>query len=295
MSATHPQSDRPPRSEHPRDRFDLHVHTSHSDGVCSPAEVVRAASAVGLAGLAITDHDTLTALPAAQAEARLVGLELIPGVELTVTHASKEYHLLAYGFDDQNQGLRDALENGKRSRVERAAEIAERLTRLGLNVDLQALQATWPRASLNRRHFAEWLVRTRQAPSHAEVFARWLGDHAPAFVPKPGLAFEDAVNLVAMAGGVCALAHPPRWLKDETVRVFQAAGMVGIEVEWPRLGRKQVDQGMQRAARLGLAPIAGSDFHAPGKPGAWVGSITTSAAELAQLRKAAPNNQRMLV
>jgi predicted metal-dependent phosphoesterase TrpH len=268
-----------------RPRFaDLHVHTSHSDGSCSPVEVVRAAHSVGLSALAITDHDTFSAVPIAVAEAQRLRIELIPAVEMTVGFEKRQLHMLAYFVRWENSRLAVALDDLKAGRRQRTLLMAQRLSELGLSAPIDAIGRLWPRAELGRRHLAEWLVRTSQAESLPAVFAQWLGDDRPACVPKPCLDWRVAIELVSLAGGVTALAHPPRELKDSALRTMTEAGMVGVEVEWPRLGKAQANQALQRAQRLGLIAIAGSDFHAPGKPGAWVGAITTSEQQLERLR-----------
>jgi len=274
----------------PREGFDLHVHTTHSDGLCSPGEVVRSAAEVGLAGLAITDHDTLSAIEIARPEADRLGITLIPGIELTAEMDGRELHILGYAFDPADPALRSATDDLRVRRVERLRGMIDRLAALGLHVDHEALVRQFPRATLGRRHLAEWLTRSGQVPSHREAFVRFLGDRGPATVPKPRLPVETAIALIRAASGVAGLAHPPYDLKRATLQELTGAGLEAIETAGPgttaRLGRRWRDW----AVELDLIPTAGSDFHAPDRPGRWVGSVTTPGVIVERLlhRREAP-------
>lgn len=266
---------------------DLHIHTTHSDGACSPADVVRAAHAVGLRGLAITDHDTLTGLPAARAEAGRLGIELIPGIELTAEGAGREIHLLGYFVDDADPALASAAARQREERQARASAIAERLREAGLRIDLESLRAAHPRANLGRRHFADWLARTGQAPDPRAAFERWLGDGGPAHVLRSAPGVAEGIGILRGAGGVVALAHPPLGLDDATIRDWAGLGLEALECDGPKFSRDRARQLRRRADRLGLIPVAGSDFHEHGRPGSWVGSVTTPESDLERLRAAA--------
>jgi predicted metal-dependent phosphoesterase TrpH len=264
---------------------DLHVHTTHSDGSCSPGEVVRAAANVGLSGLAITDHDTLSAIAIGRPEAARLGLELIAGIELTSERDGKELHILGHFVSEEDPALVAATAALREARGVRIDAMARRLGEIGLSIDLGALRATFPRATLGRKHLADWLSRTGQVAGPREAFARFLGDDGPAQVEKPRIPYADAISLIRGAGGVAGLAHPPYDLRSNTLRELVEAGLGAIEVDGPgiepRLGRRW----REWAEELGLAPIAGSDFHAPDRPGRWVGAVTTPEADLAKLRQ----------
>lgn len=229
----------PPR---PRTGADLHVHTTHSDGLCSPCEVVIAAAGVGLAALAITDHDTVSALAIARPEAARLGLELVAGVELSCELNGREVHLLGHFLDDNDLSLVAELGRLSASRGVRLQAMAEKLRKHGLILDLDVLRRSFPRAVLGRRHAALYLTRSGQVASLREVFARLLGDDCPAFVPKPRLDVFKAIRLVRAAGGVAGLAHPPYNLRLETLARLVTAGLGAIEVAGPgisnRLGRR---------------------------------------------------------
>jgi len=265
----------------------LHVHTTHSDGVCSPCEVVVAAARVGLAALAITDHDTVSALEVARPEAVRWGVELIAGVELTCGHDRCELHILGHFIRDQDPALLEAMASLRAGRAQRVETMAARLKTLGLRIDLDAVRRTFPRASLGRRHLADFLARTRQVGSQREAFTRYLGDGRAACVDKPRLDTSRAITLIQGAGGVAALAHPPFDLREGAIRALVSEGLRAIEVDGPGFSRSKSRRLRAWADRLGLAGIAGSDFHAADRPGRWVGAITTPRDDLERLRNAA--------
>jgi 3',5'-nucleoside bisphosphate phosphatase len=266
---------------------DLHVHTTHSDGACSPGEVARAAAGLGLAALAITDHDTLSALAVARPEADRLGLELIGGVELSAEAEGRELHILGHFVRDDDPALLAATAALRSARDGRVRAMVERLGGLGLAVDLGALRAAFPRATIGRRHLADWLARTGQVSGRRAAFDLYLKDGGPAHVPKPRLACGEAIALVRGAGGVAGLAHPPYDLRERTLHELVAAGLGAIEVAGPGVSPRSRRRRREQADRLGLIPIAGSDFHAPDRPGRWLGAVTTPPADLERLRTAA--------
>jgi predicted metal-dependent phosphoesterase TrpH len=265
---------------------DLHVHTTHSDGACSPCEVVVAAARVGLGALAITDHDTVSALQVARPEAAWWGIELIPGVELTSEYEGRELHILGYFIRDSDPPLLEAMALLRTGRSERLLKIITQLKTLGFSIEEQALRRAFPRAVLGRRHVAEFLTGTSQVASLREAFQLYLGDGCPASVDKPRLDTGRAIALIEAAGGVAALAHPPANLRESTLRSLIDLGLQAIEVDGPGFSRSLSRRLQAQAVRLGLIGIAGSDFHASDRPGRWVGAITTAHDQLIRLRAA---------
>ena len=265
---------------------DLHVHTTHSDGVCSPCEVVVAAARVGLAALAITDHDTISALAVARPEAVGWGIELVAGVELTCEQGGRELHILGYFIRDDDPALLEAMASLRSGRTQRVEAMVARLRVLQLSIDLDAVRRVFPRASLGRRHLADYLTRTHQATSTREVFARYLGDGCPACVDKSRLDCGRAIALIQGAGGVAALAHPPHDLGQSHLRTLVDQGLQAIEVDGPGFSNGKSQRIRAWASRFGLVGIAGSDFHAPDRPGRWVGAITTPRDDVERLRQA---------
>lgn len=264
---------------------DLHVHTTHSDGACTPGDIVRSAASVGLAAVAITDHDTLSAIAVARPEAARLGIELIAGIELTAERNGREVHILGHFVRDDDPALLSASADLRKRRADRIEAMADRLRGLGLLIDLTAIRNAYPRATIGRKHLADWLVRTGQAVTVRDAFARYLGDGGPGHVPKPRLDWRQAIALIRGAGGVAGLAHPPFDLRQSTLAEFAEGGLGAIEVAGPGIDRKCGLRWRGWADAMGLAPIAGSDFHAPDRPGRWVGAIATPAIDLEQLRR----------
>ncbi len=203
-----------------RSGADLHVHTTHSDGSCSPGEVVRAAANVNLRALAITDHDTISGVAAARPEAVRCGVELVGGVELTSEFEGREVHILGHFVSEACPSLVEACRDLRVRRDARIHAMVGRLETLGVSVDLARLERTFPRATIGRKHLAEWLLRTGQVASFRAAFSQYLGDDGPAHVPKPRLALREAARSSARRAGlpawrilpmICGKPRSRRW------------------------------------------------------------------------------------
>jgi hypothetical protein len=263
-------------------RVDLHVHTTHSDGVYTPAQVVDLARRAGLAAVAVTDHDTLGGVAAAQT-ADGSSLEIVSGVEITSEHRQRELHLLAYFVALDHVGLTAALADIRRHRVERFREMIERLRGRGVSLEGEEQRVQGSPEALGRRHLAEMLVRARRVATVREAFQRYLGDRGGVAVPKKRLPVAEALALVRDAGGVAAWAHPPYDCTQEHLADLRDLGLGAIEVEYPDVRRSRVLELRGWAERLGLATTGGSDCHGPGRR--TVGSCTISAREFERLRQ----------
>lgn len=264
-------------------RADLHVHTTCSDGVYTPAQIVDLTRRSGLAAVAITDHDTLAGIaPARQAAGTAV--EVIAGVEITTEFRGDELHLLGYfvGLDDGP--LPQGLVRLQHRRTERFREMCQRLSRMGIDLDADAMSAIAQRPAPGRRHVAELLVKSGRAANVREAFQRWLGDRGRVIVPKATLPVAEAIALVRKAGGVAAWAHPPYDASKEVLQSLHFLGMQAVEVDYPRcrpgFGRRLRDW----ARQLGLAVTGGSDCHGPDAPARGLGCCGVSRDELKLLR-----------
>ena len=264
------------------DRADLHLHTTHSDGNYTPAQVVELARRAGLAAVAITDHDAVGGVAVARTAAVGTGVEVVAGVEITAEFRGRELHLLGYFFRTDDGPLTAALEKVRQGRVERFREMVERLRACGASLDLRGVPPPAAPEALGRRHLAEMLVEQGLAGSVREAFARWLHDGGRATAPKLRLPVGEAAALVRGAGGVAAYAHPPYDCTMETLAELRDLGLGAVEVDYPAVRASRGRQLRAWAAKLGLAVTAGSDCHGPGKHA--VGACTVSTEELDLLR-----------
>ena len=258
--------------------IDLHVHSTFSDGTCTPEELVELGAAAGLAGMALTDHDTTEGVPRFLAAAEARGLRVLPGVELSVDVPGTPVHILAYGCDPANAPLRDALVRVREGRHRRNVEIAAKLVRLGCCITWKDVaDAAGEGGVVARPHFAQALIKRGYARNKQDAFRRFLAKGAPAYVDRFRLAPEDALRLVAEAGGVTSLAHPalcaiaPAALRDLVARLA-AAGLGGIEAYYTGHHQEQVNALLRLADEFHLVPTGGSDFHGAATPEIRVGT-----------------------
>jgi 3',5'-nucleoside bisphosphate phosphatase len=265
---------------------DLHAHTTASDGSDPPQALVKAAAAAGVGVLAVTDHDTVTAVPAAQQAGQDLGVEVLAGCELTTLVADRVVHVLVYGHGLLAPDLADAVEVARRGRQQRNLAIGQRLHRL-TGVGYQDAAEVARGSALSRAHFARALIAAGVVTDVAEAFDRYLSTGRPAYVPAPSLPVADAVALAAKAGGVAVLAHPGRLPPGDRDRVLaeaMAAGIDGVEV-W----HSQHDPELRRALgdlvqRRGLLATGGSDYHGHHKPNTHLGTPDVPGQALDALR-----------
>ena len=241
---------------------DLHLHTSRSDGTLSPTALVQKAAGRGLRVLAVTDHDTVAGLDEAEEAAAEWGLELVPGVELSVTLQGAELHMLAYGFDPAHGGLQAYLEEMQEARRARAWKMVERLRSHGLEVeDTQLRRVIENTAAAGRPHLAAALHRAGHVASTDEAFDRYLGTDRPGFVAKPDVPAADALAVVHQAGGVGVLAHPGHWTSSAQVRQLVDAGLDGLELYHRAHGASLRRYYRRLADSHDLLVTGGSDYH----------------------------------
>lgn len=242
-------------------RADLHTHTFHSDGRLSPTELVRSARERGLQGLAITDHDTVDGVAEGMAAGRRWGVEVVSGVELSVTVGETEVHLLGYFFDLEHEALRRHLDAFREARLERARQMVEKLQALGLPLTFEAVLAQADGGAVGRPHVALALVAAGLVETYQDAFELYLRDHAPAFVAKPLFPAEDALAMLHDAGGIGVLAHPGHWTSDTVLMQLIRAGMDGLEVIHPSHDFMLTRYYRSVARDFGLIETGGSDYH----------------------------------
>jgi len=247
--------------------FDLHIHTTASDGTMSPAGIVRYAKEKGLRVIAITDHDTIEGLPEGIQEGNKVGLEVIPGVELSADTPTGTMHLLGYYIDPACSELADKLRVLQQARMERNLKIVERLRALGIPLELSEVKAAPEYGQIGRPHFAYTMVHKGYAQNIQDAFDRYLGKGRPAYVEKFRFAPEEAMHFIRKAGGITVLAHPFTLKQPEPVdfealiRELKEKGLDGIEVYYPEHSDGQRKLYRDVAQKYGLVISGGSDFH----------------------------------
>jgi predicted metal-dependent phosphoesterase TrpH len=245
-------------------RIDLHCHTTFSDGELAPDALVRRAIARRVGVLAITDHDSVEALPAARAAAGRA-LELVPGIEISTSAGGLDLHMLGYYVDAENRELSMRLARFREERSERMRRMVARLGELGIEIDLDEVFTIAGHGVVGRPHLAEALVRAGHVENADDAFRRLLGAHGLAYVARPTFPPAEAIALIRGAGGLAVLAHPGPGLVDSVVEGLAAQGLAGIEVWHPQHGALTVRRYQALAERLGLLETGGSDFHGEGR------------------------------
>jgi predicted metal-dependent phosphoesterase TrpH len=253
--------------------YDLHCHSTASDGALSPTEIVQRAHQHGVTSLALTDHDTTAGLTEARACATAAGIELIAGIELSTSWQDKCFHIVGLGIDPSYAPLAQATCNLQNIRLERAKKIAGKLEKKRIPGALEAVKKAAGEGMITRTHFADFLLSQNHVSSQQEAFDRYLAKGKPAYVSTVWAELELVVNWITESGGVAVLAHPLRykltanWMK-RLLTVFKDAGGQGIEVVTGRINADEIKLTADYAARFQLAGSMGSDFHSPVNP--WV-------------------------
>jgi predicted metal-dependent phosphoesterase TrpH len=246
---------------------DLHCHSTRSDGVLTPAEVVARAAERGVRVLSLTDHDEVSGLPEARTQAEACGIELVSGVEISTTWRGHTIHVVGLHVEAENEVLLRGLTENRSGRDGRAARMSAQLAAIGVPGTLEgALSYVTNPALVSRTHFARFLVESGHVNNTQAAFDRYLGEGKPGFVPHSWATLQDAVSWIRAAGGLPVLAHPGRYKLDEMGREallneFKSLGGVAVEVV---TGSHTPDQYLYWARRVrsfGLRASAGSDFH----------------------------------
>jgi hypothetical protein len=250
-------------------RYDLHTHSTCSDGLFRPEEVVARAAAAGVTCLALTDHDETAGVPAARKRANEERIEFIAGVEISVSWGVHALHVIGLQIDPENTELSAGLARIRAGRDERACRIARELERAGIRGSLEGARnrAANPRL-IGRAHFARYLVDAGYATDFGTAFRRWLGSGTPGHVAHRWASLEEAVQWISASGGLAVLAHPARYKlrsrqRDELLALFRDLGGAGVEVVSGDHTQEEAAAWAWHAKRFGLLASAGSDFHGP--------------------------------
>src|SRR5437764_10458100 len=257
--------------------IDLHTHSTVSDGSDPPARIPELAAAAGCSAVALTDHDRLDGLAEARARAEALGVELVPGCEVSCEWAPGTLHVLVYFVEPGEGPLQDELARLQTDRTERNRQMVERLSVLGLPVTLEELAAEAGGDGAGRPHMASILVRKGVVGSVQEAFDRYLARGRPGYVSKARLSPRTVAEQARGSGGVAVLAHPlslqlgEREL-DSTVAELADAGLSGLEALYGRYSPDERAGLADIAHRHGLVATGGSDYHGTYKPDLTVGT-----------------------
>lgn len=259
--------------------FDLHSHSTASDGVLTPRALVERAAEMGVHVLALTDHDDLSGLPEARAVAGEVGIQLVHGVEISITWSKHTIHIVGLNIDPEDPILVQGLARNRGGRVARAERMAEELARLGIHGALEGAYGYAGNKSLiGRTHFARFLVERGVVKDVKTVFKKYLVKGKPGYVAHEWASLEEALAWIRAAGGQSVLAHPGRYqIGSERMRVllseFKYMGGDAIEVVTGSHTPDQVPVYADLAVEFDLLASSGSDFHAPGEGGRELGRL----------------------
>lgn len=248
--------------------IDLHVHTTASDGTYTPAEVVELAHKTGLAAIAITDHDTVSGYAEAAGRGAELGVEIVPGIEISTKYGSS-IHMLGYYIDMQSEGLHHILDWIVEDRDARARKMAELMAADGLPVSFDLMKERYGEV-IGRPHFANMLVELGLARDVQDAFDRYVEKGQRYYVGRTILPIERAIGLIIKAGGVPVLAHPFQYKRDdaglrELIEYCMQHGLRGMECYYTGYTPEQSAYLASLADEYGLIKTGGSDFHGENK------------------------------
>ena len=252
---------------------DLHLHTNHSDGVDPPEGVIQRAAALGMSYLAVTDHDTVRAVPAAAEQAEALGIRFVPGVELSATTEQGDVHLLGYFIDVENEEFAEALSTVENKRRERVIRMIEKLQSLGVEATPEGYFARYPKGLAGRLNLAMYLVDDGLVPSKETVFSNYLGGGCSAYEPVDALTTAEALRLIRAAGGVTVLAHPGRSGVDDLIPRLIEEGLHGIEAYHSSHSKGDAAAYRRMAEARNLLITGGSDCHGREDPVVLMGTV----------------------
>ncbi|HYA90061.1 MAG TPA: PHP domain-containing protein [Thermodesulfobacteriota bacterium] len=251
----------------PTGYVDLHLHTTASDGVLSPSEIVRYAKAKGLQAIAITDHDTVEGCEEGLLEGERIGFEVIPGIEISADHSPGSMHILGFFLDIHHPLLTERLKFLQKARAERNPKITEKLNKLGIEITFEEVLRASGGGQVGRPHFANVLLEKKVVRNFQEAFDRFLKKGAPAYVDKFRFTSKEALHFINQAEGVAVLAHPNTLGMDgyseleKIILHLVNEGLKGIEVYYPEHSPAEILQYKSLAEKYGLLSTGGTDYH----------------------------------
>lgn len=257
--------------------IDLHTHSTESDGTLTPEELTRLAATIGLTAFALTDHDTMQGISKARPIAQELGIELVPGIELSTNYNGTEVHILGFYIDDANPNFISKLSSFLDSRNQRNEKMALLLQQEGFSITTAALHLEYPNSVITRAHFARYLVEHGFVKNRDTVFSKYLGDTCRCYVPREKITPFEAITFIQSAGGVAFFAHPILChMNHDRLRYFirdlKDAGLTGLEAIYPMNSPLDERNLRKFALDFNLLISGGSDFHGDNKPNIHLGT-----------------------
>ena len=258
--------------------IDLHTHSTVSDGTLSPSELVRFAHRCGITALSLTDHDTAAGNFEAAETARQIGMEFIPGIEISCDYRDSNIHILGYWIDPANKNLRDISSRLIEFRNARNLKIISRLHDLGIPLDYSVVEGIAGNEVVGRPHLAQALIDSGATDSIDSAFEEYLKRGAKAYIAKRRLTPPEGIELIRHAGGIPVLAHPCHYTFADTDELkpvlteLKAIGLRGIEAYYSKHTHLQTACYLKLAEEFDLAVSGGTDFHGSIKPDVKIGS-----------------------
>ena len=266
-------------------RIDLHLHSTCSDGTSTPREMVRRAADAGLSVISLTDHDSTEGISAAQAEGERLGVEVVPGTELSAQCDGTDVHILGYFIEPHNPDLIACLDTYRQARLQRAQRVVIKLNRLGLRVSMEQVLARAGSGAIGRPHIADVMVEEGLVFSVDEAFHKYLGYSKPAYQSKYSLSPSQAIQVIRAAGGLACLAHPGLYRRDDLISGMVSEGLDGIEVRHTKHNASHVARYSRIARQHNLLCTGGSDCHGDGRGDPVIGSVDVPISYFEAMRE----------
>ncbi|RAL25931.1 PHP domain-containing protein [Thermoflavimicrobium daqui] len=279
-------------------KADLHAHTTASDGLFTPSQLVQHAQSLGIQAVAITDHDTVSGIAEGLEAGKKLGIQVIPGVELSTLWNGKEIHMLGYYIQFDNENFRTLLMKQRNTRKLRNEMMIRKLNELGISISLEEVnqkkKSSSKELNVGRPHIAEVLIEKGIVGSMNEAFDKYLGKDGLAYITPERISPFEAIDLVKQNGGVTVLAHPGLYQQDDLIPQLVQHGLIGIEVNHPDHTAEDRKRYQEIATKYQLITTAGSDFHGERQGSMYhaeLGTCTVDISQVAALQKKSGSNK----
>ncbi|MFA6141703.1 MAG: PHP domain-containing protein [Candidatus Omnitrophota bacterium] len=263
---------------------DLHIHTFYSDSTFSPEEVISHAHEKGLSAIAICDHDSINGIEPCRKIAGPLGIEVVPGIELTVEKEEAEIHLLGYFIDWTKEWFQEKLKALQASRKERIYKMVDKLKGAGIAIEADDVFKLAGIGTVGRLHVAQAMLKTKKVRNYKEIFEKYIGFMRPCYVSNVRFTPREAIDMILKVGGVPVLAHPNTMKRDDYIQELIECGLRGIEVYHTDHKPSVREHYKKIAEENGLLITGGSDCHGMGKGRPLIGTVRVPYEIVEKLR-----------